>query len=165
VTEIKPEDLGVPVADDGGAWEDDLTGVAEGQTFSVLPPGRYPARLVDVSLDWNKARTGKRYEFEFEILAPADVRGQTRRMWVARTVDSRWKVAETLSGLGINAYDQQVRWSRQEVIGKLVVLEVIADEYGGKPTDKIDRVWRLDDYPELAAQVEANDASTEDIPF
>lgn len=165
-------DLDMP-AGPGEAFEDDFAGVSPSE-YRALQPGLYAGRLLDVTCGPNKARTGERYEWEFEVLGAGN--GQKRKIWTARTVDARWKIAQTLAAFGIDAYEKRVRWARADVIGKLVVLEIKASEYEKEDaftreiqvfaSDTLDRVWPMEYAPGLFNGItEADQDSLDDIPF
>lgn len=108
----------------------------EGST--TLKSGTYPARLTKLSKE--KSKSGNpMWVWEFLPLVE-NYQGFPLRVFTALTPSAQWKVAETISAFGVEVKGNKIAFDKNDVIGRVVEIEVVEQEYNGKPSLNINRV-------------------------
>lgn len=149
----KPVDL--PVAEEGEEiFEEDFTDVED--EFPVADEGAHHAKVVD--FEKSESQQGNpQYVWQFRITA-GNSKGVELRYWTSLLPQARWKVVETLAAVGIDAMGSIARFTKNDILGKPCIIEVIHDTYQERTTHKVQRV-----YPPDKESVDF--AKKDDIPF
>lgn len=127
---------GVPTSNANDAFEVDLSDVQE-NSYSI-PDGTYRAKCTDVQQDVSKSGNPM-FVWDFTIIE-GQYAGRTFKSWTAITPAAMWKVAETVTALGVGQTGQVVKFKRGDVVGKECGIVIEQDEYNGKTSSKIANV-------------------------
>lgn len=130
----KPADL--PQATDDETYEEDFTDVDD--EFPVVEEGSHHAKVID--FEKAESKTGNpQYVWQFRITA-----GKSKdieiRYWTSLLPQARWKAVETLVAVGIEAAGSIAKFTKNDILGKSCILEVIHQLYDGRNTHKVRKV-------------------------
>lgn len=136
----------------------------EDEGSSTLKSGIYPARLVSVTKE--KSKSGNpMWVWEFKPLVDG-YQGFPLRVFTALTPSAQWKVAETIAAFGIEAKEKKISFDKNDVIGRVVEIEVVEQEYNGKPSLAVERVLAASKQVKAKHKdVKKAAPSDSDIPF
>lgn len=122
-------------------WELDATDTEPGGNWELVPEGRHAARIIKV--DFGPSKAGKdMYTWEFRILDEAG--DLTIRYWTSVDPSVRWRVAELLEAIGMQAYGSVVRFKRSDVLGKTCAIVVEHGPRNDDPTKTTHNVVRAE---------------------
>lgn len=119
-------------------FEEDFTDEDGTGGFKLAEPGFHPAKIIDFEKSVSKSGNPT-YVWQFLIIGgPSE--GIEIKYWTSLLPQSRWKSVETLQAVGIPAAGSVVRFTKQDVIGRICILEIEQEEYDGKPNHKVEKV-------------------------
>lgn len=132
--------------------------------FELIPEGVYPVRVTDFDMQEptpQKAAEGKfpQAVFTFEITA-GEFRHKTFKEWKSTAPKAMIFLLKVFKGLGFDAEDQEFEIDRDQIVGRLAMVQISHTSYtnsNGKiiPKHQID-VWQ--DEEAVAASVDGIDA-------
>lgn len=108
------------------SFDVDLTDVQTG--FSV-PDGDYLLKCLDVEQGVSQAGNSQ-FIWTFAIVG-GDYNDKELKLFTALTPAAMWKVAETVTALGLGVVGQKVRFTRSEVVGRYCIGTLEEGEYKG----------------------------------
>lgn len=108
------------------AFDVDLTDV---QTGFTVPDGDYLVKCVDVEQGVSQAGNSQ-FIWTFAIVG-GDYDGKEFKSFTALTPAAMWKVAETVTALGLGVVGQKIRFSRSDVMGRQCIATMEESEYKG----------------------------------
>lgn len=123
------------------SFEFDMTGVDMSNT---IPEGAYEAVLIDISKDVSK-NGNKMWTWTFAIIN-GQYSGKEFKSWTALTPSALWKLAETLLAFDFKP-DRMVKFDKENVVGRKVVINVINETYQGTDRTSIKKITRHPDGP------------------
>lgn len=136
----KEEENTVPLP--GGNFNDarasfdvDLTDV---QTGYSIPDGDYVVKCVDVEQSVSNAGNPQ-FVWTFAIVG-GNYDGREFRSYTALTPSAMWKVAETVTALGLGTAGQKIKFTRSEVLNRKCIATFEESEYKGKINSSITNV-------------------------
>lgn len=131
-----PAPATTPLANNEDVFEEDFTDVQDG--FPMAEEGMHHAKVIDFEKADSKSGNPQ-YVWQFRITA-----GKSKdielRYWTSLLPQARWKTAETLAAVGIEAAGSVARFKKSDIVGKPCILEVIHDTYDGRVNHKVQRV-------------------------
>ncbi|MCK4794226.1 MAG: DUF669 domain-containing protein, partial [Desulfobacteraceae bacterium] len=135
--DLKPDEpVGLPQAGDDETYEEDFTDVEDG--FPVAEEGSHHAKVID--FEKSDSKTGNpQYVWQFRITA-GNSKDIEIRYWTSLLPQARWKAVETLVAVGVKAAGSIAKFTKDDIIGKPCILEVIHDVYEGRDTHKVKKV-------------------------
>lgn len=127
-------------------FEVDLSEVTDGFT---IPDGNYKIKCVEVEQSVSKGGNPM-FVWTFEV-SEGDHTGFQLKTFTAITPAAMWKVAETVTALGIGQTGSVVKFKRSDVIGRECGAVVEKTEYNGSYRSQISRVMSLKELAESRA--------------
>jgi cobalamin biosynthesis protein CobT len=102
-----------------------------------IEAGKYPGKCVGVVYGRAKSSGNPMYTWAF-VITKGEYAGKDFPLYTADTEDAAWKILETLQGLGfeVEAGDS-LKITRKDVMGRRCILNVVDDEYQGRPQSKL----------------------------
>lgn len=128
---ISPEDTFL--GDDEAAFEADLSE----ETGKVIPEGEYEVVCFDVE---RKVSSTGNPMFVWKFKAPGKGRNFEFTYYTALSKAAMFKVAETLSALGVGKPGEKVSFTKRQVIGRRAIAVVKTEEFNGSEGSKIGRL-------------------------
>lgn len=129
--------VGLPQNGADEVFEEDFTEVSGG--FRLAEEGLHHAKVV--GFERTESKSGNpQYTWQFKIIA-GESKGIEVRYWTSLLPQARWKVAEALEAVGVAAAGSIARFKLSDIIGKPCLLEVVHDEYDGRTTHKVNKVY------------------------
>jgi hypothetical protein len=125
----------------GGVVYDDVFEEDFSSDLLLIPEGQHPARLTEVERTTSKSGNPM-YVWDF-IVTDGPAQGMTCRMWTSLAPAARWRVMQTLQGLGLDAEGQVVRFSRSQIVGLPCLITIQHRDFDGAPAASIQRVDRI----------------------
>lgn len=110
----------------------DLTNV---QTGFVIPDGKYRMSCADVEQGVSKANNPQ-FIWTFTVMN-GDYVGREFKYFTALTPAAMWKVAETVTALGLGVVGQKIKFTRSEVQGRQCIAVIEESEYNGQVRSSI----------------------------
>jgi len=148
--------VGLPQSAAEEVFEEDFTDVGEG--YPMATEGMHHAKVIDFERADSKSGNPQ-YVWQFRITA-GESKGIEIRYWTSLLPQARWKTAETLGAIGIEAAGSIARFHKSDIIGKPCILEIFHDTYEGKLNHKVQRV-----HPPNAESVRFAKADADTTPF
>ena len=105
----------------------DLTDVKE--SSYIIPDGDYQVKCVDVEQAVSQAGNPQ-FVWTFAII-DGEHKDMEFKSFTALTPAAMWKVAETVTALGLGSVGTKVKFSRSEVLGKRCIATIEESEYKG----------------------------------
>lgn len=138
----------------------DFTNVKERSEFSnkALPEGDYVAKITDV----NEGRSNSgndQWIFKIEVV---DVRAASYAYYCGLSVEQAWKIRNLCIAAGLNAPKKKIKLDPNKLIGKLIGIELIDDEYEGRIKSKINSVFPKDEVAQGDDVPDTDDVDDED---
>lgn len=136
--DLKPDEpVSLPQAGDDETYEEDFTDVEDG--FPLAEEGSHHAKVID--FEKSESKTGNpQYVWQFRITA-----GKSKdievRYWTSLLPQARWKAVETLVAVGIKAAGSIAKFTKDDILSKPCILEIIHDVYDGRDTHKVKKVY------------------------
>ena len=128
--------LGLPQTGGEESFEEDFSDVQDG--FPMAEPGLHHAKVID--FEKTESKSGNlQYVWQFRITA-GDSKDIEVRYWTSLLPQARWKTAETLDAIGIEAAGSIARFTKKDLLGKPCILEIVHDTYDGKLNHKVVKV-------------------------
>jgi hypothetical protein len=119
-------------------FEEDFTDEDGTGGFKIADEGFHPAVVIDFEKTVSKAGNPT-YVWQFLIIGgPSE--GVEIKYWTSLLPQSRWKSVETLTAIGIPAAGSVVRFTKQDVLKRVCILEVEHEEYDGKTSHTVKKV-------------------------
>lgn len=138
----KSNPFGKP-ADESEEFSVDLSDV---QGFQI-PAGDYPGKLL--SVEYGKSKAGNpMFTWAFVIIGDKCA-GKEFKTFTATTPQALWKVAEVLKALGMAAEGSVVKFKKEQVEGKRVLLRIEDTVYNDEPSSTIGKVLAHPDGPDM----------------
>lgn len=138
-SEEAEEFFGGPASDD--EFVEDFTGETSGTRMA--PEGLNRVRCTNV--EQSKSKKGDpMYVWDFTIVE-GEGKGITLKLFTSLSPTARWKVIETLEGLGIEASNRVVKFKKSDVVNKLAYVEIVHEEYNGRMRNSVQRVLSEND--------------------
>ena len=127
--------FGAPVDDE--TFE---TLIPEGAESGKIPAGdKYIGKIIGLRKE-TSSNDNPMWVWDFEIVE-GDFAGMTFTQWTTLTNNSLWKLADTLTALGVDwEPGEPINFKRSEVLGTLCRLVIRDDKYQGRETSKLDRL-------------------------
>ena len=126
----------LPQTNGDETFEEDFTDVDD--DFPVAEEGSHHAKVIDFEKGESQAGNPQ-YVWQFRITA-----GKSKdieiRFWTSLLPQARWKTAETLTAVGIEAKGSIAKFSKSDILGKPCIIQVIHDTYEGRTNHKVKRV-------------------------
>lgn len=121
----------------------DFSNVKEKGAFSRrnLPEGDYVAKITNVDEAESK---GGNNQWIFTVEAQG-VRGATYPYYCALTENQLWKIRSLFMAAGINVPKKRVAVDPNKLVGKLIGIELVDDEYNDRINSQINAVFPKDD--------------------
>lgn len=111
-------------------FEQDLTGVPSEEDRFRLPPGEYEAVVEDVEHYIGKSSGKKSYKWTF--LVSSKDRDLTVYLYTSLDPKAAWRLGQVTSALGVGGTGSVVKFSRRQVVGRRVLVELKdEDPYNG----------------------------------
>lgn len=153
--DLRPDEpVNLPQSGDDEVFEEDFTDIDD--EFPMAEEGSHHAKVID--FEKSESGTGNpQYVWQFRITA-GNSKDIELRYWTSLLPQARWKAVETLVAIGIEAAGSIARFSKNDILGKPCILEVIHDTYDGRLNHKVKRV-----HPPNQDSIEF--AKTENAPF
>lgn len=128
---------GSPVADNN-SFSIDLTNVSDGL---VIPDGIYQVKCTEMEQTISQSGNPM-FTWAFETTDGAIV-GHQLKYFTALTPSAMWKVAETVTALGVGQTGQVVKFKRSDVINKVCGAVIEKTEYNGQERSQIKTLFPL----------------------
>lgn len=128
-------------------FEVDLTEV---QSNFVIPDGIYKVKCMDIEQTVSKGGNPM-FVWTFEVIEGPNA-GFQSKVFTAITPAAMWKVAETVTAMGVGQEGEVVKFKRSDVIGKDCGALIEQNEYNGQNRSQISRVMSLKDMAEAMVQ-------------
>lgn len=149
------------------SWDQSTVDDPQPRDFDVLPRGKYPCVVLDSSEKDTRAKDGKYFEFEFEVVA-GDFK--KRKLWARLNIENPSEVAqrigrEQFKGL-CKACGKEGAKTTEALHGKYVVCLVSIEQGQNGPMNRVDGFMSPQDFKEKGgespslADAEANAAAT-----
>lgn len=121
----------------------DFSNVKERGAFSRrnLPEGDYIAKITNVEEAESK---GGNNQWIFTVEAQG-VRGATYPYYCALTENQLWKIRSLFMAAGINVPKKRVAVDPNKLVGKVIGIELVDDEYNDRINSQINAVFPKDD--------------------
>ena len=148
----KPADL--PQSSNDEEFVEDFTDVEDG--FPVAEEGSHHAKVIDFEKSESK-QGNDQYVWQFRITA-GESKGIEIRYWTSLLPQARWKAVETLVAVGVKAAGSIAKFTKDDILGKACILEIIHDTYEGRDTHKVKKV-----HPPTQDSIDF--AKKDDMPF
>jgi len=133
----EPAEIPVPGGEEE-YFEEDFQDVDD--SFKLATEGMHHAKVID--FEKADSRTGNpQYIWLFRITA-GESKDIELRYWTSLLPQARWKVAETLSAVGIEAFGSIARFRKSDIVGKPCIIEVFHQEFEGRMQHKIRKVYQ-----------------------
>lgn len=135
--DLKPDEpVGLPQAGDDEEFVEDFTDIEDG--FPMAEEGAHHAKVID--FEKSESRTGNpQYVWQFRITAGKSKNIEIR-YWTSLLPQARWKAVETLVAVGIEAAGSIAKFTKDDILGKPCILDVIHDVFDGRDTHKVKKV-------------------------
>lgn len=124
-------------------FEVDLTDVQSG---FVIPDGKYKVKCVEIEQSVSKGGNPM-FVWTFEV-ADGQYAGFQSKVFTAITPAAMWKVAETVTALGVGQEGQMVKFKRTDVLNKECGALIETTEYNGQNRSQISRVMTMKEFME-----------------
>lgn len=133
-----PDDVGEDESfagpeDDDEEFEENFTGESAGGV--ILEDGIHQCRCTDVELT-KSSKGDPMYIWDFRTTNE----NAQLKLFTSLTAKARWKVIETLEGLGIEASDRVVRFKKSDVRNKVCYVQTEREMYKGRWQNSVVRV-------------------------
>ena len=106
--------------------------------YFIIPDGDYKVVCVDVEQSVSQAGNPQ-FVWTFSI-EDGKYKGKEFKQFTALTPAAMWKVAETVTALGVGAAGERVKFTRATVVGKKCIATIEETEYKGKVNSSIIKV-------------------------
>lgn len=131
-------------AEDNEKFDIDFSDVKDRKGFR-LPKGEHPARVANVVKTISQNTGSSQFEWSYEL---TDLPGRTIKRWTTLAPTGKWMLKADLEALGVvKEGSETVAFSRRDVIGRHVILDIVDDSFNGKDTSKVARVKGHPDGP------------------
>lgn len=147
--------VGLPQTSDGEMYEENFTDV---EGFPIASEGSHHAKIINFEKSESKGGNPQ-YVWQFRITA-GDSKDIELRFWTSLLPQARWKAAETLDAIGIEATGSIARFHRGDIIGRPCIIEVVHDTFEGRLNHKVQRV-----HPPDEESVNCAKRGEDDVPF
>jgi hypothetical protein len=107
-----------------------------------IPKGKYIGRCTSIISDTSKSSGNPMWTWEF-VITKGPHAGRDFKLWTVLTDDAAWKVAETLSALGIKVTPgEKIKINKKDVIGVGVTMHIKDDagQDGDGEVSKLDKI-------------------------
>lgn len=111
-----------------------------------IPDGNYRVKCIEIEQSVSQGGNPM-FVWTFEISAGDNI-GFQSKVFTALTPAAMWKVAETVTALGVGQQGQVVKFKRSDVIGKECGAVIEQTEYNGNIRSQISRVISLQELAE-----------------
>lgn len=132
----------LPTSQNDETFNEDFTGVTAGDAFQVLPEAYYLVKVMEFTKETSKSGNPQ-FVWKLKVVT-GQYRGVTVTMWTSLLPSARWKVVQSLKAIGIECGDSIAQFKRSDVIGKVCVAKIVADEYNGRESHKVDALLVAD---------------------
>lgn len=133
----KPAGLpGLPTGGNEEVFTEDFSDVKGG--FPMADEGLHHAKVIEFERADSKSGNPQ-YVWQFRITA-GNNKGIEIRYWTSLLPQARWKTAETLDAIGIQAAGSIAKFTKKDLLGRPCIIEVIQETYDGKLGHKVQKV-------------------------
>lgn len=139
----------MPGAAPADSFEVDLTDVQS--SGYIIPDGIYHMRCIEVTQEVSKGGNPM-YVWTFIIINQGPYSGREFRLFTALTSAAMWKVAETVTALGIGQVGEVVKFRRSDVINRECGAVIEEQEYGGRVNSNISKIIPMAELHEAYGQ-------------
>lgn len=131
--------------DGGEEFSEDFTGETAGSRLAE--EGLHEIRVTNI--EKGKSQRGDpMYIWDF-VINRGESAGITLKLFTSLAPQARWKVIETLEGLGIDASNRKVTFKKSDVVGKIAWATIVHDTYKGREQNVVQKVMTESDAAEL----------------
>lgn len=117
-----------------------------GQGRGRIPKGKYIGRCTSIVSDTSKSSGNPMWVWEF-VITKGPHAGRDFKLWTVLTDDAAWKVAETMTALGVDAQPgEKIRINKKDVIGVGCTMH-IKDDAGRDGDGEFSKLDKISAHP------------------
>lgn len=117
-------------------FSEDFTGETAGGRLAS--EGLHRCKVIDIELT-TSSKGDPMYVWTFEVV-DTDEKGVQLKLFTVSTPKARWKIIETLEGVGIPASNSVVRFKKSDIKDRICIVNVIHESYKGRMQASVVRV-------------------------